>query len=155
MCAWPFISSPRKPIGSFVHTRRARDRDQSGDIAPNNERNGNRLVGVPPPIAGSTRCEGFAAKPLWFRGLAAVLLAGRCLRGRAGLVHWGPRLACLIAQFLVATAERAFVLVEELGELLHHGAAKLFGIDDGDGAAVVAGDIVADADGDELDRRIG
>src|SRR5262245_11402108 len=40
------------------------------------------------------------------------------------------------------------LLVEQRGELLHHGAAQLVGIDDGDGAAVVARDVVADADGD-------
>src|SRR5260370_35553039 len=44
-------------------------------------------------------------------------------------------------------------LVEQRGELLHHGAAQLVGVDDGDGATVVARDVVADADGDQLDRR--
>ena len=44
-------------------------------------------------------------------------------------------------------------LVEQRGELLHHRAAELVGVDDGDGAAVVARDVVADADGDQLDRR--
>ena len=38
------------------------------------------------------------------------------------------------------------VLVEQLGELLEHGAAELLGIDDGDGAAVVASDVVADVE---------
>ena len=46
-----------------------------------------------------------------------------------------------------------FFLVEQLGELLHHRAAELLGVDDGDGAAVVARHVVADADGDQLDRR--
>ena len=45
------------------------------------------------------------------------------------------------------------VFLEQLGELLGHGAAELLGIDDGDGAAVVARHVVADADGDQLDRR--
>src|SRR5262249_48708210 len=45
------------------------------------------------------------------------------------------------------------LLVEQRGELFHHGAAQLVGVDDSDGAAVVAGDVVADADGDQLDRR--
>src|SRR6266446_8606573 len=44
-------------------------------------------------------------------------------------------------------------LVEQRGELLHHRAAQLVGVDDGDGSAIVARDIVADADGDQLDRR--
>ena len=36
-------------------------------------------------------------------------------------------------------------LVEHLGELLHHGAAELLGVDDGHGPAVIAGDVVSDA----------
>ena len=47
------------------------------------------------------------------------------------------------------------VLVEQLGELVGHRAAELLGVDDGDGAAVVARHVVADADGDQLDRRAG
>ena len=43
--------------------------------------------------------------------------------------------------------------VEQLGELVRHGAAELLGVDDGDGAAVIARHVVADADGDQLDRR--
>ena len=45
------------------------------------------------------------------------------------------------------------LLLEQLGELLGHRAAELLGVDDGDGAAVVARHVVADADGDQLDRR--
>ena len=45
--------------------------------------------------------------------------------------------------------------LEQLGELLGHRAAELLGIHDGDGAAVVARHVVADADGDQLDRRAG
>ena len=45
------------------------------------------------------------------------------------------------------------VLLEQLGELLGHRAAELLGIDDGDGAAIIARHVVADADGDQLDRR--
>ena len=47
------------------------------------------------------------------------------------------------------------LLVEQLGELVGHGAAELLGVDDGDGAAVVARHVVADADRDQLDRRAG
>src|SRR5690242_414290 len=43
------------------------------------------------------------------------------------------------------------VLVEQFGELLHHGAAEFLGIDDGYRTAVVARHVVADADGDEFD----
>src|SRR6516225_5262577 len=46
-------------------------------------------------------------------------------------------------------------LAEEFGELFGDGAAELFGIDDGDGTTIVAGDVVTDADGDQLDRRTG
>src|SRR5690606_33220995 len=45
------------------------------------------------------------------------------------------------------------ILVEQLCQLLHHRAAELFGIDDGDRAAIVARNIVADADGGEFDWR--
>src|ERR1019366_6472321 len=46
-------------------------------------------------------------------------------------------------------------LAEQLGELFGDGAAEFLGIDDGDRAAIVAGDVVADADRDQLDRRAG
>src|SRR5947207_2690319 len=45
------------------------------------------------------------------------------------------------------------ILIEQLGKLVGHGAAELLGVDDRDGALVIAGDVVADANGDELDRR--
>ena len=45
------------------------------------------------------------------------------------------------------------LLLEQLGELLGHHAAELLGIHDGDGAAIVARHVVADADRDQLDRR--
>src|SRR5581483_9360009 len=45
------------------------------------------------------------------------------------------------------------VLVEELRQALQHRAAELLGVDDGDGAPVIAGDVVADADRGELDGR--
>src|SRR5690242_18856735 len=43
------------------------------------------------------------------------------------------------------------LFVEQGGELLHHRATELVGVDDGDGTAIVARDIVADADRDQLD----
>ena len=45
------------------------------------------------------------------------------------------------------------LLLEQLGQLVGDRPGQLFDVDQGDGAAVVAGDIVADADGDQLDRR--
>jgi hypothetical protein len=38
--------------------------------------------------------------------------------------------------------------------LLDQHAAQLLDVDDGDGAAVVARDVVADADGDQLDGAL-
>src|SRR5258707_8510664 len=46
-------------------------------------------------------------------------------------------------------------LAEQFREFFGDGAAELFGIDDGDRAAIVARDIVTDADRDQLDRRTG
>src|SRR5262245_20333586 len=46
-------------------------------------------------------------------------------------------------------------LAEQLGELLGNGAAELLGVHDGHRAAIVARDVVADADRDQLDRRAG
>ena len=45
------------------------------------------------------------------------------------------------------------VLVEQLGELVGHRAGKFFRIGDGDGAPVIAGHVMADADGQQLDGR--
>ena len=62
--------------------------------------------------------------------------------------------ACLIRRAAAAARlSRAALLAEQRGELLGHGAGQLLRIDDGDGAAVVAGHVVADADGQQLDRR--
>src|SRR6266404_2901721 len=45
----------------------------------------------------------------------------------------------------------AAVVVEELGELFEHDTAQLLGVDNGDGTAVIAGHVVADADRRHLD----
>src|SRR5215831_15260427 len=47
------------------------------------------------------------------------------------------------------------VFDEQLGELFGHDAAELLGIDDGDGAPIVARHVMADADGDQFDRGAG
>ena len=49
-------------------------------------------------------------------------------------------------------AAAALFLFEQLGQLVYHGAAELFGVDDGHRTAVVAGHVVADADRQQLDR---
>src|SRR6266581_7461104 len=45
------------------------------------------------------------------------------------------------------------VLLEQLGKLLGHHAAELLGIHDRDGTAIIARDVMTDADRDQLDRR--
>src|SRR5690242_11148900 len=45
------------------------------------------------------------------------------------------------------------LLIEELGKLLRHGAAKLLRIHDSHGTPVIARHVVAYADGDQFDRR--
>src|SRR4029079_17999305 len=45
------------------------------------------------------------------------------------------------------------MLFEQLAKLLGHRAAQLFGIDDRDGAAIVARHVMADADRNQLNRR--
>src|SRR5262245_4330799 len=50
---------------------------------------------------------------------------------------------------------RGVGLAEQLGELFGDGAAEFLGIDDGHRAAIVARDVVADADRDQFDRRAG
>src|SRR5262249_42888076 len=87
----------------------------------------------------------FSTKPDERRVKSGGALAAAALaRGRDGALR------ALAARGAVV---RGLFLVEQRGELLHHGAAQLVGIDDRDGAAVVAGHVVADADGDQLDRR--
>ena len=45
------------------------------------------------------------------------------------------------------------ILVEQIGKLADNRPAKLVDIGDGDGAPVIAGDIMADADGEKLHWR--
>src|SRR5262249_60795998 len=47
------------------------------------------------------------------------------------------------------------LLVEQLGELLGHSAAELLGIDDGDGAPVIARAVMADGARDSFHRAAG
>src|SRR6202035_5661204 len=50
---------------------------------------------------------------------------------------------------------RAMGLAEQLGELFGDGAAEFLGVHDGHRAAIVARDVVDDADRDQFDRRAG
>src|SRR6185503_11280378 len=43
---------------------------------------------------------------------------------------------------------------EEIDQLFRHRAAELFGIENGDRAPIVTGNVVADTDRDELDRGL-
>src|SRR3546814_18950378 len=45
------------------------------------------------------------------------------------------------------------IFVKKAGQLLHHGPAKLFGVHDRHRAPIIARDIMADANGDELHGR--
>src|SRR5258706_625558 len=77
------------------------------------------------------------------------------LRPRRRLM--GTRMLLRVQPAPVAARGRdvSMSLVEQFGELFGDGAAELFGVDDGDGAAIVARDVVADADRDQFDRRAG
>src|SRR6185369_10784228 len=60
------------------------------------------------------------------------------------------------ARAVVARRGRGAVgLAEQLGEFFGDGAAEFLGIDDGDRAAIVARDVMTDADRDQFDRRAG
>src|SRR6185437_17024401 len=74
--------------------------------------------------------------------LAAAAALGRLADGAGGALAVARGAGVLLV-----------FLIEQRGELLHHRAAELVGVDDGHGAAGVARDVVADADGDQLDRR--
>lgn len=49
------------------------------------------------------------------------------------------------------TGSGAGVAVKERGELFGHGPGQLFGVGDGNGALIVAGHVMADTDGEQLD----
>src|SRR5436189_4845058 len=55
----------------------------------------------------------------------------------------------------MSSGRDALGLAEQLGELFGDRATEFLGIDDGDGAAIIAGDVVTDADRDQFDRRAG
>src|SRR4029453_5734100 len=60
------------------------------------------------------------------------------------------------ARPVVARGGRSAVgLAEQFGELFGDGAAEFLGIDDGDGSAIVARNVMTDADRDQFDRRAG
>src|SRR3546814_16427392 len=45
------------------------------------------------------------------------------------------------------------IFVEEFGQPFHHGAAKLLGVHDRHRIAIIAGDVMTDADRDQFHRR--
>src|SRR6185312_17035758 len=83
-----------------------------------------------------------ARGPYDLRGALAAAALGRLADGARGALAVAGGAGVLLV-----------FLVEQRGELFHHRAAELVGIDDGDGAAIVARDVVADANGNQLDRR--
>src|SRR5882757_6542595 len=46
------------------------------------------------------------------------------------------------------------LFIKKTGQLLHHRAAEFLGVRDGDGTAVIARHVMADADRHQLDARI-
>src|SRR6266849_693181 len=84
-------------------------------------------------------------------------IASHSLRMRQSLSAMGHLIALRVQPAPVAArgGNGPVGLDEQFGELFGDGAAEFFGVDDGDGAAVVARDVVADADRDQFDRRAG
>ena len=108
---------------------------------------------------GGARPRGVCAAAGTARAAAAQPRAARSAAPQPVSTHRGTEAPAVVASRVEPARGRRVrgstcgVLLEQFGELLGHGAAKLLGIDDGDGAAVVARHVVADADGDQLDRR--
>jgi len=102
---------------------------------------------------GKERALRPAERVLVLRQLALMLEAGVSLLESLETVAQGMQARKGRRQFQAATAAlRLFGGgLEQLGELLDHDARQLFHVDDGDGAAVPARDVVADADGDQFD----
>src|SRR5579883_3207379 len=96
-----------------------------------------RAIGRSRPRTAGTACSPGSRSTAW--SSRALLVRGR--RAVGGLVRPCPRSGGLRRALLGAG-----ILVEKLGEPL--------GVHDGDGAPVIASDVVADADRSELDRRI-
>ena len=61
---------------------------------------------------------------------------------------------CSPAVVAARRARALRVFDEQADQLIGHRAAQLLGVEDGDGAAVIARDVVADADGGEFHRRL-
>src|SRR5258705_5432382 len=97
-------------------------------------------------VAGCARAPGIAIAE---SSAADDSRKGRRVMGTRMLLRMQP------APMAGCGGRHAVGLAEQFGELFGDGAAELFGVDDGDGAAVVARDVVADADRDQLDRRAG
>ena len=45
------------------------------------------------------------------------------------------------------------LLIKQFGEVLHHRSTELLYINDSDGSAVIAGNVMADTDGEQFDWR--
>uniref|UniRef100_A0A0N5A5N4 LigA n=1 Tax=Parastrongyloides trichosuri TaxID=131310 RepID=A0A0N5A5N4_PARTI len=74
-------------------------------------------------------------------------------RGRSGRRHrGGDSRRALVRGPSRPGADSLGLGLEQLGQLFGHGARQLLDVDDGQGAAIPAGHVVADADGQQFDR---
>src|SRR5262249_14907378 len=85
------------------------------------------------------------AAAAWLRRLLSLNARTGAARGMAGVLR--PRHALGAPDVALV----ALVLVEQADELFGHRATELLGIHNGDGFAVVARDIMSDADGGQFD----
>ena len=111
-------------------------------------------------IAGA--CAGRAGRPAALRRSSAPrpivsshdrMRSARCAPATGGCQARHVSAACGAAMAWARAGRGSWrVLLEQLDELVGHGAGELGRVGDGDGAAIVARHVVADADGDQLDR---
>ena len=85
--------------------------------------------------------------------ISIVALSGGA--GKTFLVKWRRRTLARLVEAAAGRGPREWGIVEKLGDFFQHGTAKLFGVNDGDSFFVIAGHIMADADGGEFYRRAG
>src|SRR5690606_23040477 len=108
-------------------------------------RSGNGGSGAPkPPAARYPRPRPRPAATSW----SGTRRQPTQLRAQ-GKAFWAKILSSGATQTAAAAVAQAF-LAEQRSELFGHRAGEFLGIDDGDGAAVITRDVVADADGEQF-----
>src|SRR5215467_12078127 len=116
-------------------------------LAKADGRNGAAMLARSPPAT--------ARRWMGIGGLASIML-DRAASLAPHAAAREPRPTLNLLQFAARRGRRqtprfGATLLKQFHELVGHGASELGGISDGDGTAVVARDIVANADRDELD----